>query len=83
MSGFSSDAWKAQEEDLNQRFLALRSHCATDLMAQSHVGLTQGSAWSVEETINPILVLLLLKSPYCNTFPINSGSPEQYRTRIM
>lgn len=65
MFGSSSETRKALEEDLNQRFLALRSpivrsHCATNLMAQSHAGLTRGSAWSVEETINPIFLLLLL-----------------------
>lgn len=60
----SSEIWKGLEEDLNQRFLALRSptvrsHCATNLMAQSHMGLIQGSAWSVEENINPIFLILL------------------------
>lgn len=55
---------KAPEEDLNQRFLALRSptvrsHCATNLTAQSHMGLKHSSAWSVEETINPSSPLLL------------------------
>lgn len=65
VSRTSSETWKTLEEDLNQRFLALRSppvrsHCATSLTSQSHVGLTQGSASSVEETNNPISFLLLL-----------------------
>lgn len=80
MSGNSSETWKASEEDLNQKFHALRSptvrsHCATNRMAQSHVRLTQGSAWSVEET--PLNSIFLLLS--CNTSPpVNSGTPEQY-----
>lgn len=72
---------KALEEDLNQRFLALRSptvrsHCATNPTAQSHVGLTQGSAWSVEEMINNIFLLPFWDCPTVTLSPSTLDPPS-------
>lgn len=81
MSGASSETWKALEEDLNQRFLAfrsptVRSHCATNPTAQSHVGLTQGSAWSVGAMINNTFLLPLWDFPTVTLSPSTLDPPS-------
>lgn len=79
MSGSSSEIWKGLEEDLNQRFFALRSspvrsHCATNGMAQSQHGANPRLCLKCWRDYLAPPPPLLRSHPYWNTLLINSGS---------